>query len=174
MEGNRIEIFTSKKKQIKHIFYALGLIAMGIFVLLISADQQMLPPFAARIVGYLCLAMFVPALIYLIFKFFDDSPRLILDSQGLTVYSSAASPGFIPWNEIKDFEVHTIYSNRLLGVMVQEPEKLLQAQNPLSRVLNRINKNSYNCSFMISVATLDIEFEEFERMATLFKQKYSV
>lgn len=173
MNGDRIEIFTSQKKLVKLIFYAICLIMMGIFVMTISEKQQMVSPVFSKIVGYVSLALFIPALIYILYKFSGNSPALILDSTGLTDNSSATSPGFIPWHEIEKFEVKSIYSTSLLGVVLKNNHSFTRSPNSFSRFLNILNSSMFTSSYMISTNSLDIDFEELVHLTRLYHQKYS-
>lgn len=173
MDGDRTEIFISKKKSVKHILAGICLTAMGILVLAISEEQNTLPPEIAELVGYLSLAIFVPLLLYFVYRLSYDSPAIILDAAGLTDNSSATSPGFIPWDQIEGFQVKTIHSTPILGIVLRDSELFFKSANPVSRFFHRLNRKVYKTSYMISTTALKIDFEEFEKLARSYHQKYS-
>lgn len=173
MATTRIEITASKKKSIKIVFYSIGLIGMGIFVLVIADDQQMMPPFLARLIGYLALMLFIPALCYIIYRLFDDSPRIIIDSAGITDNTAATSPGFIPWREIEGFLIKKVYDVPLFGIILKDPENFYKSSNPVSRFYNLLNIRMFKSSHMISIKTLDIDFDDFAKTVKKFHQKFA-
>lgn len=173
MNGDRTEIFISKKKSIKHILAAACLTAMSILVLAISEEQNTLPPEMAELVGYLSLAIFIPLLLYFVYRLSDDSPAIILDAAGLTDNSSATSAGFIPWDQIEELQVKTMHSTPILGIVLRDSEFFFKSANPVARFLYKINRKVYRTSCMISTTALKIDFEEFEELVRSYQHKYS-
>jgi len=173
MNGDRIEVYTSKKRLLKLVFYAVCLIGMSIFVIFISEEQHMVPSMVAELIGYASLLLFIPAMFYMVYKLSDHSPVLIIDSVGLTDHTSATSPGFIPWREIKSFEVKKVHSTPLLGIVLKDPATISKKMSPLSRFLNQLNTKMMSSSYMISTATLDIEFNKLEELIRSYHQKYT-
>jgi len=173
MSYDRIEIFASKKKSIKVIFYAACLIALSIFVVMISEDQTMVPVFVAKLIGYLSLLLFIPSVLYLLYRLSDNSPKIILDSSGITDRSSATSAGFIPWKEIKEFQPKKVHSVSLLGIVLKDSDYFLKSLTPFSRFMNKLNGRLYSSSFLISTDTLEIDFEEFNNLVLAYHKKFS-
>ena len=173
MNVGRIEISNHKVKSLKLILGGICLIGIAIFVIMISEEQQMLAPFLVEIIGYLLLLFMIPSLIYVLYKLSDNSPRIILDSAGITDHSSATSPGFIPWRDIEGFEIKTVYSTQLLGFILKDPKDFYKSSKPISRFLNRLNSHMFKSHWMISVNTLKVEFDEFTELVRTYHQNYS-
>lgn len=158
MDTHRIEIRASKKKSIKNIFYGFMLIGMGVFLLFIAESQEMMPPFTVKVIGYLSLAIFLPALLYIFYRLFDDSPRVIIDSNGIMDKSAATSPGFIPWHEIEEFTIKEVFEVQFIGIVLKNPGYVNRSLHPVARFLNSLNKKFYSSQYMISTQDLNIEF----------------
>lgn len=173
MNGNRIEIFVSKKRFLQFTLCGICLIALALFVLSISEEQQEFPPLVAEITAYLLILLFVPSLMYILYRLSDDTPAITIDPAGITDNSSATSAGFIPWREIKEFQIKTIYSTPLLGIILRDPEDFHRSANPISRFLCRLNHRIFKSSYMITTNALDIEFDEFVELVRSYHQKYS-
>lgn len=173
MDTHRIEIRANKKKSIKIIFYGFLLIGMGIFLLVIADSQQILPPFAVKLIAYVSLAVFTPMLIYIFYRLFDDSPRIILDSTGIIDNSTLTSPGFIPWREIAGFEMKEVFETQFIGIVLKNHDAVNRSLHPAAQFFNSLNKRLYKSSHMISTQDLNIEFDELTELIYQYHQKYS-
>ena len=173
MNGERIEISANKKENVKLIFYGIGFIGLTVFLILIADEQQMMHATLLKLISYLFLVILIPSLAYVAYRLSDNSPRIIIDSAGLTDNTAVTSPGFIPWQAIEGFRVKTIYSTPFIGVILKDPESIQQSANPVIRMFNKLNNRMFTSSYLISVNTLDIEFDKFADLVRSYHQKYS-
>lgn len=171
---DRIEIKASSKKTVTLAIYGVCLIGVGIFLFVIAEQQSMAPALLLKLLSSLFLIIFVPALAFLLYRDADDSPRIIIDSSGLTDHSALTSPGFVPWHKIEDFQIRTIHAVPLLGIILKNPEAFYDSSNPISRIYNKLNYKVFKAAWFISVETLDIEFDEFAEQVMGYHRNYGM
>jgi hypothetical protein len=173
MNGTRIEISANKKENVKLIFYGIGFIGLSVFLILAADEQQIMPALLLKSLIYVFLLILIPSLVFLLYRLSDNSPRIIIDSAGLTDHSAITSPGFIPWREIEGFRIKSIHSIPFLGIILKDPEAFYKSSPPVARFLNKLNKSMFRSNYLISVKTLNIEFDKFAELARSYHQKYT-
>lgn len=156
------------------VIYGVCLIGMGIFLIVIAEQQLMAPPLVFKILSSLFLIIFVPAMAWFLYSDAGDSPKIVIDSSGLTDHSALTSPGFIHWYEIEGFQVRTIHGVPLLGIILKNPEAFYDSSNPISRIYNKLNHKLFKAAWFISVETLDIEFDEFIDLVRKYHRNYGM
>ena len=105
-------------------------------------------------------------------KLIDRKPGLILSNAGLTDNSSGFSAGFIPWSDIAGFAVYTVQKQRLLVVLLNEPEKYINIGGTLRRNANRINYKMAGSPVSLISNSLVIKFDELLDVCNLYFSKY--
>lgn len=105
-------------------------------------------------------------------KLLDHKPGLILSSAGLTDNSSGLSAGFIPWHEIAGFAVYAVRKQKLLVVLLIDPEKYLNTGNVLRRNLNRINHRMAGSPIFITSNSLRLRFDDLLHVCNEYFYKY--
>ncbi len=93
-------------------------------------------------------------------KFFDQSPGLILNSDGIFDNSSGVSAGMVPWSEVIDITETQIQKQKFISIHVQDPEKYANNGNALKRMANRANIKMCGTPINISAISLKIDYEE--------------
>lgn len=73
------------------------------------------------------------------FKFFDTEAGLIVDDQGIVDNSSAAAFGRILWDEIIEIRVSVISRQRMITILVTDPEKFLARSSFIAKPLHKAN-----------------------------------
>ncbi|MEX2484083.1 MAG: STM3941 family protein [Brumimicrobium sp.] len=173
MNSGRTEIYGSKKKTLILILKVSIIFPLAIFVLVISDGQEYMPSLLAKIAAYGLIFIFISLSLFHLYKLSENSPRIILDSDGITDNTTIASPGHIPWREIRELDVKTIYSTPLLGIALKDPESFQKPSNFVSRFWLSLNNRISSSFYMITTNNLDIDFDEFAEMARAYHQKYS-
>ncbi len=110
---------------------------------------------------------FVVCLAVLIWQLFSNRPGIVLDQTGFTVCTSRCLKGKkIPWSDVKEIGEHDMMGTKLLGVMLNEPEKYL---------LNAGMKSNYKeCGTPVAFASnnLKIDFRTLMRIFSDFHNRY--
>lgn len=165
-------IHKNRSKLIYYCFVAVLGITVGFIFLFIPGLFIFLPLWFINTLGILCIVLFTLGFVYMIKNYFEDSPGIVLDSTGLTDNTSAFSPGHIPWKQIIGFRVRNIYSTPLLGVKLVDPYYLSKNSFFLVRFNDYLNHKICGSSILISVNTLEIEFDSFVELVKEYHGKY--
>jgi hypothetical protein len=70
-------------------------------------------------------------------------PILEVDAHGILDRASAVSVGFLRWEEVKDVRFANIYGQRYMSIRLENEQQVLARQNPLKRLLMRINRRYF-------------------------------
>ena len=97
-------------------------------------------------------------------KLIDPSPGLVLDARGLTDNTSAMSAGLIPWSDIAGFETRRIQNQRILYVLLNDPNAFVSKFGPIKRALFNANSRFGSSPVAITSTALSVDFDE---LATL-------
>lgn len=160
---------------------ALAFVGIGFWILTLDAEAIRAgrsfrlffnsPAFAYSL-GVLSIVFFGGLGVFLVKKLFDKSPGLILNSEGIIDNASVASPGFIPWSEITGIDIFEISGQKMLIVMLTDPQKYAERGNFLIRKLNSANAKMSGSPIYISSNTLAIAFPELVSLFEKYHQKY--
>jgi hypothetical protein len=126
----------------------------------IEAHRRYNSPLFVHGIGLVALGFGALGVVFLVRKLFDTAPGLVLDERGLTDNCSAAAAGFIPWQDITGFEVRQIYTQKLIYVMLKDPEAYLARLGGLRRGMHRANMGMAASPVAIVSSTLQIGFDE--------------
>ena len=165
-----IEIPLGKKKISLLLFAALIFVACGIWIILdpikfTETQFGFRNPETARIWGTVGAIFFSTVGIYGFVKLFDKKPGLIIDSNGITDNTNAASIGLIQWTHITGIRTEEIMSTKFLLIDVENPEKFLdKAKNGFRAKLMKANLNSYDTPISIASNALKYNFKELEKL----------
>ncbi len=173
-----IEIPLSKNKLILAIGGSLLFVVLGIWLFVSAASFEQnsirllrnpLVVQGAGVLGILCFGAFA---VVGIKKLFDKNIGLSIDAHGVTDNSSAASVGFIDWNDVTRIETQQVMSTKFLLLHVQDPEKCIaRASGAVKAKLMRSNTQMYGAPIAIASNTLKCDFAELERLiGTAFTQ----
>jgi hypothetical protein len=130
-------------------------------------------PLLAHVLGVLAILFFGGVAIFLIKKIFDRKPGLVFNSEGLVDNAGATAAGLIPWDEIEGYQVLEISRQKMLIVMVSDPDKYVARGNALRRKLNAANYNMAGSPISISTRTLKTSFDELVFLFRRYHTKYA-
>ena len=168
MESNfssgAIEIPLDKKKMALLWVGSLLLFSIGLWIVLAKPESEASTIFnknKLEIAAYASVIFFGLTGIVISRKFFDTSPGLIIDHQGITDNSGALAAGFILWSDIDNISRFQVQKQDLLLIQVKNPEYYIQRQtHALKRKAMAINNKMYGSPVVISVQSLKITFSE--------------
>ena len=129
-------------------------------------------PAVAYGLGFLSIVVFGTLALFFFRKLFDKEPGLIFNSSGIVDNASAASAGFIPWSEVLGSQVFEMQRQKMLVVMVTDPQKYVDRGSALKRKLNQANYNMVGSPISISATALKTDFSELRSVFDEYHQKF--
>jgi hypothetical protein len=174
-EEKTIEL--SKTKLLLLIFGSLAFIGLGAWMVSLDAAQieaqrRFNDPMFVHGIGWLAIAFFGWCGVIGIRKFFDKMPGLIFSSAGITDNSSGVSAGLIPWSDIIGFNIYEIQKQKMLIVLVKNPDIYIEIGSVIKRSLNRANYKMCGSPIAISSNSLKINFDELLKLSNEYFTKY--
>lgn len=150
------------------VFLLLGYWLYGLDAAEIEARRRYNSPAFVHSIGIAGFIMGVLGSIVAVRKFFDSTPGLVLDEQGLTDNSSAFSAGFIPWSEIAGIEVRQIQRQRILYILLADPEAYIAKFSPMKQKLMRLNMKMAPSPVAVISNSLSVSFDELLELAAKY------
>jgi hypothetical protein len=155
----------SKTKVLLLIIGSCAFVAMGLWMLQmdsaeIEAQRRFNSPLIVHGIGGLSVVFFGMCGAFGIKKLFDKKPGLVLSSAGIFDNSSGVAAGLIPWSEIAGFSVVEMQKQKILIVVVVDPEKYIKIGGSLKRMLSRANLKMCGSPIAITSNSLKIGFDE--------------
>lgn len=174
--ADELVIELSKGKTILMILGSFGFVAVGYWLFSMNAAAMKGAPIDDPLfihgVGIVGMVFFSLTGILGIRKLFDKKPGLVLNSAGIIDNSSGLAAGFIPWSEITGAEIYEIRRQKMLMIMVRNPEEFIQRGNILQRAIVRINSKMCGSPIAISPNTLEINFTKLLSTFEQYHRKY--
>ena len=130
-------------------------------------------PLFAHGVGWVAIALFGGLAVFSVKKFFDKTPGLVFNGEGIIDNSGLNSAGFIPWDEVEGYDVLEVSGQRMLVIVVSDPYKYASRGNLLKRKLNAANAQMAGSPISISANTLDIGFQDLLSLLEKYHREYS-
>lgn len=175
-----ISIPLSKGKLLLSTIGAFAFVAIGFWFVLAppTTYSSFFGPAVIIVIGIISILFFGGIAILVIRKFFDQRPGLVIDEQGINDNSGGLSAGQILWADIEDFSVLQIQRQRLILILVKNPQDYLDRQsNGWKRKLMAMNYRQYGTPLSISTNGLKISFatllEILKHHLEVFQQKNS-
>ena len=162
----------SKKKVGVIIAGCLAFCGASTWLWTIADDQPLFNFLKLRVVAVLGWAFFGFGFYVGCRSFLDQTPGLILNSDGIVDNSSAVAVGCISWEEVTGFRIGSINAQKFLTIEVADPQKYVDRGNFLQRKLKAANMAMVGSPISISANTLKIEFEEFVRLFAEFYERF--
>lgn len=150
------------------------LIGLGVF-LFVAADMMQLSQIEywfMKFIVVLWLAIIIPAFIKAMIQESNRTPKITLDSSGIDIQIGLNAPGLVPWSEIKEFRISTMYSVRMLGVILKNPDSMYHISHPIARLYHKLNHWVSDASWFLSAKGLDIEFDQFVELVHEYHRNY--
>lgn len=151
----------------------LAFIGSAIFVILgflfIKNPQQYVSPVCRniefiRITGFASVSFFGICLIYILFKFFDKKPGLIINDNGIIDNSHYASIGLISWSKIKGIRTLQVKSTKFLLIDVSNPKEFIEKKSRFKASLMKIHLKMYGTPLSITSNSLNYNFDDLEKL----------
>lgn len=159
-----ISIPLSKRKLAMILAGSLLFVVAGIYFLITPATftSPVMPNETITfIIGGLAILFFGFCALYAVKKLFDDNPGLVIDDYGITDNSGGLSAGIVPWNEIDGIDVAQVQNQRFILIMVNNPEKYIDAQKGgIRKRMMKVNYRMYNTPICISPNGLQTNFDD--------------
>lgn len=153
---NRTEIPLSKTRMVLVLAFSLVATALGIWLLLLQNELQIL-----RIIGVMIVMFFGFTASILVRKLRDDIPGMIIDEVGINDNSSAVAAGMILWRDVKDVFVVETGSQKFIMIEVHEPEKYIERQTHyLQKKAMEHNLKTYGSPLSITAQGLKYNFDK--------------
>lgn len=178
MQAADEKIIPLNKEKLALIVF-IGCIFIGLGAWLVSQDEAEIlsrrrfnNSTIVHILGFLTIAFFGFGTGYGIKKLFDKRPGLIFNSAGIIDNSSAVSAGLIPWAEVTGANVFEIHNQKMLIIMVRNPQKYVDRGGFFKQMLNKGNYKMCGSPIFISSNALEIDFNELLSIFKQFHQKY--
>ena len=171
----------SKTKIALAILGACAFVAIGIWLLSLDAESIQASrnfglffnnPTYVYGLGFLSIIIFGILALFFFRKLFDKKPGLVFTNSGIVDNASAVSAGFIPWSEVIGSEIFEMQRQKMLIIMVKDPEKYIDRGNAVQRTLNKANHKMCGSPISISANALKINFSELRDLFDQYQRKY--
>lgn len=141
------------------VFIGIGLWMVFLDASQIEAQRRFNDPLFIRIIGWIGIVFFGWCGAIGVRKLFDKKPGLIFSREGIIDNSSGVSAGLIPWSEIRGFNVYEIHKQKMLIVLLKNPDKYIEVGSAIKRTLNRTNYKMCGSPVAITSNALNMNFE---------------
>jgi hypothetical protein len=122
------------------------------------------------------LPLFTLTLMIAVWRLANLEPVLVADGQGLTLNGTFFGPGRLGWNEISGLHIRVVRKQRMLGVDLHEPDKVLARMPAVVRWLARMNISIAGSAFYLPAAIVHYPLEdlvaELEERRAAFDMQY--
>jgi len=171
----------SKTKIALAILGTCAFVAIGIWFLSLdeaiirtSSSYRLLfnEPMYARGLGIVAIVVFGALALFFFKKLFDKKPGLVLNNSGIVDNASAVAAGFIPWSEITGYDIFEMPQQKMLIIMVRDPQKYVERGNAVQQKLNQANFKMCGSPISISANALKINFAELIALFDEYQRKY--
>jgi|SRR6185312_371493 len=126
-------------------------------------------PRFARPFGLVTLVLLGAFALYIFRKLFDRSPGLQFVKDGFVDNTNMLSMGYIAWKDVTGIEVRQIQNQKLIYVLLRDPETYIAKCNAPKRVLLRFCMNLGPSPVTIVSTSLELNFYE---VLNLTKKNY--
>jgi len=158
----RIEIFTSKKKNIFLLFLVIIFLAVGIFCFLnaneLSNDGKRSIIFI-EVISIIVVIFALIALVFIIKNLLNNQWVLTIDEKALHIRIQKYY--LIPWQEIIGFQELEIKGNKSILIQVKNPETLIaNEKNFFVKEMMQWSQKMYGAPISIASSTMKISHKE--------------
>lgn len=170
-------IALSKTKILLLVLGSLAFVGIGVWMVsmdatLIAAQRRFNSPLLIHGLGYLSIVFFGLCGVIGLNKVCDKKPGLILSNTGITENTSGLSAGFVPWHEVTGFAIYQTHKQKMLVVLVNNPEKYIEIGSAFRRTLIKASYHMSGSPVVITPNALTINFEELLNICTEYFAKY--
>jgi hypothetical protein len=171
----------SKKKILLGLLGASAFVAAGIWMFTLD-EANILSERSYRLffnnptyvygLGLVSIVLFGLLALFFFKKLFDKKPGLIFSASGIVDNASAVSAGFISWSELIGSELFEMQGQKMLIIMVRDPQKYVDRGNAVKRTLNQANYKMCGSPIVISSNALKVNFSELRSLFDQYQRKY--
>lgn len=178
MSKETLEIKLSKKKMLLTFLGSCIFVFIGFWYFLIPSTNgfsELNSNIFLMIIGLLCIVFFGLVAATVLIKIFDSKAGLVIDNEGILDNSSGVSAGFVPWKDIEEIKLLQIGSQNILMIIVKDPKKYFEnVNNPIKKMMMKMNYKSYGSPISISSHSLKINFNQLQQILIdkLLKYRY--
>lgn len=166
----KLEIPLSKKKITFMLAGSIAFVTMGLWLILkppIIDNPVFGNPVLISVVGIAAVLFFGLCTFYAIRKLQDNKPGLTIDENGITDNSSGVSAGPILWNDIEKIAVVTIQRQKLIMLLVRNPQHYIDRQTSgFKRKMMALNYKMYGTPLCITSNGLKASFDKLFQLLT--------
>ena len=154
---DRVIIKQDKKKVIK--LFILGLIISFVSICELIVGLIELKPIYL-IIGLIATIFFCSCLMFIIKSMLGSRPVLIIDKDGITDESTAASIGFVAWKEIKSIEAEKHFGQKYIGIKIYDLNEVMKRISLPKRINMKICLMLKYSPVSINLDTAERDFQE--------------
>lgn len=172
-----IEIALSKQKLVMLLLACIVFVTGGF---LLAANPSHFLSFVARsttvifITGVMSILFFGTIGCFIAVKLRDSSPGLVISNKGITDNSSGIAAGFIPWDDITEITEMTVVNQKIICVIVKNPQYYIDKQKSLlKREAMQANNSMYGAAIQITANGLKISYPELKGLLEMKFDKYA-
>lgn len=154
----------SKSKVVLHLVVSIAFVGVALFLLAQSAHEPAYRALKMKAVGVLGSVFFLATAVLSVRTLMDNRPALVIDEEGIIDNSSAVGAGRVLWSEIEAIKVSEIQRQKLLTIIVTDPDKFIRRGSKVRQMLNAANSGLSGSPINISATTLGIGFDELESL----------
>lgn len=146
-----IVIYYSRLRLVLAVLGCVLFVAAGWF--LVRSEDQL-----NAFIGILNIAFFGLCLIYALWRLVRRKPALIIDDRGITITATDAS--LVRWAEIDGFHIFRYRNQKMLGILVADPDAVMARFSPFKQWLMRMNMRVAGTPIVVPRGALAISLEE--------------
>lgn len=166
-----VTIALSKRKLTYSLLGSLAFMPFGLWFCLRPTDwldNPFLPTTDwIRALGLLVLLFFGILAFFVLKKMRDPNPGLVVTAEGLIDNAGGLVSGLIPWSDIAGIRELKVMRQKMVMVMLQNPEAYISRQpNLFKRQLMNTNLKSYGSPIPLSANALDYSYPELLALLT--------
>lgn len=173
---DEMSIELSKSKLLLLILGSIIFIALGVWLITLNqaAFESRIPLIIIQSFGLIDIIFFGLCGIVGVKKLFDREPGVQFTKLGVVDNSSGVAVGLIPWTDIVGTDIYTLNRQRMLVILLKNPEKYIEIGGPMKRWANQANFNMCGSPIMISSNALKINFDELVAVFDSNQSKYGL
>ena len=153
-----VVIYPSRTKLLLLALGSLVFVLVGVFIA--QQEQVLIGPLEVIVGSYIGVPFFGLCFVYAVYRLLDPKPAVIISMEGLFDNASAIGVGMLPWEEITDVYLYEFMGQRMLGIVIQDGDALIERQPHIRRVIAKINRSLVGSPINISQVSLPISIEE--------------
>jgi hypothetical protein len=127
-------IHNARWKHVLGLLASLGFVATAVLLVWKAPPSASIEPWET----WAGILFFGACAVVFFWRLFDSKPRLIIDDSGIV--DNTLGVGLIPWSEILDATVRSLYGNDFICLTLRDPELWLHKLSPTQKALLQVNR----------------------------------